>query len=70
MSGTACNQGGLFCNGAGTCVQCLSDANCDSSHDTACNKTHCVAGACTFVPEAANTAVADTTGRRLPQERL
>jgi hypothetical protein len=59
-SGTSCNQGGLFCNGAGTCVQCLSDANCDSSHDTACNKIHCVAGACTFVPENANTPVADT----------
>ena len=61
-SGATCNQnGGSLCDSAGTCVQCLSDANCDTSHDTACNKTHCVAGACTFVPEAANTAVADTT---------
>jgi hypothetical protein len=61
-SGTGCTQsGGSLCDGAGTCVQCLSDANCDSSHDTACDKIHCVAGACTFVPEAANTAVTDTT---------
>ncbi len=60
-SGTMCTQnGGSLCDTAGTCVQCLTDANCDSSHDTACNKIHCVAGACTFVPEPANTAVADT----------
>ena len=61
-SATMCTQnGGSLCDTAGTCVQCLTDANCDNSHDTACDKIHCVAGACTFVPEPANTAVADTT---------
>ncbi len=70
-TGTTCNQnGGSLCDATGACVQCLSDANCDSSHDTVCNKTHCVAGACTFVPENANTAVGDPTRRRLPQERV
>ncbi len=61
-TGTTCSQnGGLLCDAAGICVQCLSDANCDSSHDTTCNKNHCVAGACRFVPESANTVVADKT---------
>jgi len=61
-TGATCNQnGGSICDSAGTCVQCLTDANCDNTHDTACNKIHCVAGACTFVPEASNTVVADTT---------
>jgi hypothetical protein len=60
-SGTTCGQnGGLFCDADGTCVRCLSDANCDLSHDAACTKTHCVAGACVPVPEPANTPVADT----------
>jgi hypothetical protein len=62
VSGASCAQsGGSLCDSAGTCVQCLSDANCDNTHDTACNKNRCVAGACTFVPEPAGTAVADTT---------
>lgn len=61
-AGTPCNQnGGSLCDSTGACVQCLSDANCDTSHDTVCNKTHCVAGACTFVPENAGTAAGDPT---------
>ena len=61
-TGTTCNQnGGALCDSTGACVQCLSDANCDNTHDTACNKNRCVAGGCTFVPELVNTVVADTT---------
>jgi hypothetical protein len=52
QSGTSCAQnGGLLCDGAGTCAQCLTDAQCDSSHDGPCNKNRCSNGACTFVPE-------------------
>ena len=59
-AGAACSQnGGKLCDGAGTCVQCLSDGDCDASHDTACNKFRCRSAACVFVPEPADTPVAD-----------
>jgi hypothetical protein len=58
--GTACNDNpGVVCDGAGTCVQCLTDAECDSSRDTPCNKVHCVLGACPFVPEMVNQPLPD-----------
>ena len=61
-SGTACSQnGGSVCDGGGTCVQCLSDANCDSSHDMPCNKNRCVLGACTFVLEPPSAPLPDPT---------
>jgi hypothetical protein len=60
--GTTCDQGGgSLCNSGGDCVQCLSIANCDNTHDTACSKIDCVVGACIFVSEPENTLVADTT---------
>jgi hypothetical protein len=43
-------------------VQCRDDADCDASHDTACNKIHCRASACVYVPEAAGTPASDTPG--------
>ena len=61
-AGTTCNQnGGSRCNDASTCVQCLTVANCDNTHDTVCNKIQCVSGACVFVPESPTTVVPDTT---------
>ena len=61
-TGTTCNQnGGKLCDASGACVQCLSNADCDTSHDNACGKTQCLSGACTLVAENAGTVVADNT---------
>jgi hypothetical protein len=58
--GTGCSDnGGSMCDGNGTCVQCLADAQCDTSHDTACDHTHCLRGACMPVPDAVNTPLPD-----------
>jgi hypothetical protein len=59
-SGATCGQnGGSLCNGGGTCVQCLTVANCDTRADTACNKIQCVQGACVMRAEMPGTSVAD-----------
>ncbi|APR85866.1 Hypothetical protein A7982_11215 [Minicystis rosea] len=45
-SNTTCTTGGKVCDGAGTCVGCLSNANCTSPQ--VCSATHaCVDPACT-----------------------
>lgn len=62
-SGTACTQGGgLVCNGAGTCVQCVTAATCPGT-DTACRTRTCNANMCGFAFAAAGTVTAtQTTG--------
>jgi hypothetical protein len=44
-SGSPCNQGGgIKCDGAGACVQCIANSDCGT--DTACQLHVCSAGAC------------------------
>jgi hypothetical protein len=60
VRGTMCtDNGGSLCDGKGTCVQCLTDAQCDTSHDQPCLHTHCVTGACMAVPDPLNTPLPD-----------
>jgi hypothetical protein len=62
-AGATCNQdGGLFCNGGGACVQCNAATDCPGS-DTACGMRTCNAGVCGFDFVSAGTPVgAQTTG--------
>lgn len=58
---TACG-GGKICNGAGTCVQCLSAAGCPGS-DTFCGVRTCTASACGMSFTSAGTPTpTQTTG--------
>jgi hypothetical protein len=60
-AGTACSQGGgVVCNGAGTCVQCLAATDCPGA-DTACSFRTCTAGACGISFVTAGTPVAAQT---------
>ncbi len=60
---TACNQnGGTFCNGSGSCVQCLTAATCPQATNE-CSAAACNAGTCgfDFAPSGTPTA-AQTPG--------
>ncbi len=60
-SGSACNQnGGTLCNGAGTCVQCITAATCPGT-DTACRTRTCNANACGFSFAPAGTVTPTQT---------
>jgi len=55
---TGCDQdGGLFCDGAGACVECTQNNQCGGG--SACLVPACVDGGCTVVPAAANTPCSD-----------
>jgi hypothetical protein len=46
--GAACDQnGGMLCNGAGSCVACLATSDCPGA-DTECKTRLCAAGTCAF----------------------
>jgi len=56
-AGTACTQGGgVVCDGAGSCVDCLTANDCAGT-DTECAKRTCTAGACGWSYTAVGTAV-------------
>jgi hypothetical protein len=55
--GTPCNQnGGVVCNGAGTCVMCLTSVECAGA-DTECEARTCANGTCGLSLVAAGTPV-------------
>jgi len=46
-AGTACtDHGGIKCSGAGTCVECLTTADCTSLAAPLCSMNRCVAATC------------------------
>jgi hypothetical protein len=45
-AGVACNQGGLLCDGNGTCVGCLVASTCPGGIDTTCQTKTCIGGTC------------------------
>src|SRR5262249_7116521 len=58
--GTACNQGvGIFCDGGGACVECITNADCGIS--TPCQQHVCSAGVCGVNNIAAGVVVGDST---------
>jgi hypothetical protein len=60
-SGTTCNQGGgTTCDGAGSCVECVTPATCPGT-DTECATRTCVANACGMAFQPAGTVVATQT---------
>jgi hypothetical protein len=59
-SGTACNQGGQVCSGAGTCVECVAPQTCPGQ-DTECQARTCVGNACGIVYATAGKPVAAQT---------
>jgi hypothetical protein len=60
-AGTPCAvNGGIECNGAGTCVQCLAPAECPGMN-TECQQPTCVAGACGINNAAAGTPTTTQT---------
>jgi hypothetical protein len=59
-AGTPCGAGGtLACDGAGSCVGCLSDADCGAAGE--CLVPACEAGTCVAQPAPAGTVLADQT---------
>ncbi len=55
---TACNQdGGLFCDGAGTCVECNAAAQCSNADQ--CEVDACIDHTCAPQPEVAGVACDD-----------
>ncbi len=59
-SGTACTQnGGVLCDGNGSCVQCLVASDCGT--DTPCKTFACNGGMCSSTDVASGTVVANPT---------
>jgi hypothetical protein len=61
QSGTNCG-GSLVCDGASSCVQCLSASTCPGT-DTDCHTRSCISGQCGITNAAANTLAAVQTPR-------
>jgi hypothetical protein len=60
-AGTSCGQnGGVICDGAGQCVQCLKATDCPGQ-DTECATRTCTAGTCGFVFAPAGTPTSSQT---------
>ncbi len=60
-AGATCTQsGGVECNGAGACVQCLVETECPGT-DTECQQRTCTAGACGLVDIAVGTPTSTQT---------
>src|SRR5262249_44210849 len=59
--GTSCSQnGGLMCNGVGSCVQCVESTQCPGV-DTACATRTCTANVCGFSFAASGTSTMPQT---------
>ncbi|MCB9628598.1 MAG: hypothetical protein H6725_14580 [Sandaracinaceae bacterium] len=60
--GAACMMGGNYCNGAGSCRECLTDAHCGTS--TFCHTYTCNAGTCSesFAAMGATLPTGQTVG--------
>jgi hypothetical protein len=54
-----CAQGGAYCDGAGSCVECTAAAQCGT--DTECRAFTCLAGACGVEDQVLGTAVSAQT---------
>jgi hypothetical protein len=55
--GSPCNQGGLLCDGNGTCVGCLVPDTCPGGPDTTCQTKTCIGGTCGLAFAASGTLV-------------
>lgn len=44
--GARCSNGTGYCDAAGACVGCISDANCPAGSGDECSKSKCVQGTC------------------------
>jgi stigma-specific protein Stig1 len=59
-AGTSCGTG-LVCDGAGTCVQCVSPSECPAPGNAECAAATCTGNGCGFAYEDAGTPVSQQT---------
>lgn len=64
LTGSPCSFG--VCNGMGSCVQCLTVADCTNLPPMPCNATACIGGFCTYAADPDGTSCNDNDACTAP----